>query len=323
VTQTARIGDILTFLRESDEHVSGTAMAARLGISRTAVWKYLRHLEEYGYAFEHRKGQGYRITSSPDRLRPWEIDRHLTTGRVGRDIVYRETVDSTNTVAFRLALDGAAEGACVVAEYQEAGRGRLKRKWHSPFGKNVYVSIILRPPVHPSQVYPLTFISSLAVFDLLADLGVTPRLKWPNDVLVEKKKICGTLIELSAEPDAVRFVVVGVGLNVNVARDDLSDEINEIATSLFMETKKPFERALVCGMLLNNLERYYDIFVNEGVENVCRLWEERAKIRDTYMEIRQFDVVHKGTCVGIDRDGAILLRNNNNIIRVIAGDATV
>ena len=323
MTQSARIGEILTLLRESDTHVSGAAIAARLGISRTAVWKYLHHLENFGYSFEHGKGQGYRITSSPDRLYSWEIDRHLSTERVGRDIVYRETVGSTNAVAFKMALDGADEGTCVVAESQEAGKGRLNRKWHSPFGQNVYVSVVFRPLVHPSQVYPLTFISSLAVFDLLVDCGVTPRLKWPNDVLVGKRKICGTLIELSAEPDAIRFVVVGIGLNVNVTDNDLTDEIREIATSLFMETKKPFERAFVCGMLLNNLERYYDILVNEGVGSVCRLWEDRAKIRDTYMEIKQFDVVHRGTCVGIDKDGAILLRNDNNIIRVIAGDATV
>jgi BirA family transcriptional regulator, biotin operon repressor / biotin---[acetyl-CoA-carboxylase] ligase len=323
VTQIARVGDILTILREKRECVSGAFMAAQLGISRTAVWKYLVQLEELGYVFEHRKGQGYRITSWPDKLHPWEIERYLSTTRIGREIVYKDAIDSTNNLAFKLALDSRSEGTCVIAESQDAGRGRLQRKWHSPFGKNIYVSVILRPAIHPSRVYPLTFISSLAVFDLLAGFDVKPRLKWPNDVLVAKKKMCGTLIELSTEPDAVRFVVVGIGLNVNVESKDLSDEIIDVATSLLMEAKKPFERASVCGILLNNLERYYDMFVNQGVETICRLWEERAGIRGTYMEIRQFDVVHKGICEGIDRDGAVLLRSGNDVVRVIAGDAAI
>jgi BirA family transcriptional regulator, biotin operon repressor / biotin---[acetyl-CoA-carboxylase] ligase len=323
VTSVNRIGDILRSLREKEGYVSGASIATSLGISRTAVWKYLRQLEELGYVIEHGKGQGYNLRSRPDKLYPWEIERHLSATFIGRDIEYKDTLDSTNALAFRLALEGAQEGTCVVAEEQLTGRGRLQRKWHSPYGKNIYVSVILRPPIHPSQVYPLTFISSLAVYDLLDDLGIKARLKWPNDVLVGKKKICGTLIELSTEADAVRFVVIGIGLNVNMSVEDLSEEIERIATSLSIEAKKHFERPLICGILLANLERYYTMLLEQGINSICRLWEGRSGVKGTYVEIRQGDVVHKGVSEGIDKDGAMLINENGRTIRVIAGDASI
>jgi BirA family biotin operon repressor/biotin-[acetyl-CoA-carboxylase] ligase len=294
-----------------------------MSITRTAVWKYLKQLEEMGYAFETLKGTGYKLKSTPDRLYPWEIERHLDTVNIGKEIVYRDTVDSTNALAFRLALAGCTEGTCVVAESQSGGRGRLQRRWLSPYAMNLYISVVLKPPVHPSRIYPLGFISSLAAFDTLSWAGVAPRLKWPNDVLTGGKKVCGTLIELLTEADRVRFVVIGIGLNINMDRTDMDPEIVDIATSLLMETKKRFERASVCGMLLNSLEKYYEVVRQRGVDEVCRLWEERAKTTGTYMEIRQMDRVYRGISEGIDRDGAILLNENGVVTRVIAGDVAV
>ncbi len=318
-----RTREVLGFLRQSPAFVSGDYMAAQLDVTRTAVWKCLRQLEQLGYVFQKLKGRGYRLDVVPDRLYPWEIEQHLASSYMGRSIVYKESIDSTNAVAFKLALDDAGEGTCVVAETQTAGKGRLQRKWHSPYAKNVYMSVVLRPTLHPSRVYPLTFISSLAVYDVLVDLGVTPRLKWPNDVLVGTKKICGTLIELSTEADSVRFVIVGIGLNVNMKKAEMHPEIKDKATSLFMETKNSFERARICGMLLGTLERYYEILKTDGVDEICRLWEERAQTKGTYMEITQMNNVYTGISRGIDRDGAILLEEDGRITRVIAGDVRV
>jgi BirA family transcriptional regulator, biotin operon repressor / biotin---[acetyl-CoA-carboxylase] ligase len=323
VTPVNRIGDILSALRSGQGFISGASIAANLGVSRTAIWKYLRQLEDLGYQVDHGKGRGYFLRSIPDKLYSWEIERHLTTRFVGRHIEYRESLDSTNAAAFKLALDGAREGTVVVAEEQTGGRGRLRRRWHSPYGKNIYVSVILRPSLHPTQIYPLTFISSLAAVDVLDNLGVRARLKWPNDVLVEKRKICGTLIELSTEADAVRFVVIGIGLNVNMTGDDLGEDLENIATSLAIETKKHFERDFICGILLGNLEEYYTILLEQGVEAVCRMWEERSRVKGTYIEIRQGEEVYRGISEGIDKDGAMLLSENGRTIRVIAGDATI
>jgi BirA family transcriptional regulator, biotin operon repressor / biotin---[acetyl-CoA-carboxylase] ligase len=318
-----RSGDILRFLRGSSGYTSGASMASRLGISRTAIWKYLKQLEQAGYTFKQRKGLGYRLKETPDRLYPWEIEEHLKTGTVGRKIHYVDCVDSTNAMAFRLAMSGDEEGTCVIAESQGAGRGRLQRRWHSPHGRNLYLSVILRPDIHPSEVYPLAFISSLAVYETLAASGLAPRLKWPNDVLIGGRKICGTLIELSTETDRVQFVIIGIGLNINMEEDEMDDEIRGKATSLSIETKIRFERAAICGMLLNNLERYYAISGRQGMDEICRLWEERAQTKGTFMEVRHFDRVYRGISEGIDDDGALLIRENDRIVRVIAGDVTV
>ena len=310
-------------LREGSGYVSGDLIASRLSVSRTAVWKILRYLGRMGYAYDTLKGKGYRLISAPDRLYPWEVDRHLETRFVGREIVYKDSVDSTNSVAFDLALAGCKEGACVVAETQNAGRGRLRRHWRSPYGKNIYASSVLRPALHPSEVSPLTFISCLAALDTLTSMGLAPTLKWPNDVLVNGRKICGTLIELSVEPDTVRFVVIGIGLNVNMDDADMDEEIRGKATSLFLETGNCFERARVCGMLLNNLEKYYEVVKSRGVGEICRLWEERAHIRGVSMEIVQTDRVYRGVSEGIGRDGAMLLREENGVVtRVVAGDVS-
>jgi BirA family transcriptional regulator, biotin operon repressor / biotin---[acetyl-CoA-carboxylase] ligase len=314
-----RIGDILTFLREVQGYVSGDFISTKLGISRTAIWKHMHQLEKLGYDIVKLKGKGYKLIKAPDRLYAWEIGRHLNTTFMGKEILYREDVDSTNSLAFRLALEGAPEGTSVVAEAQRAGRGRLNRVWFSPAAKNLYLSAIVRPRVHPSKVYPMTFISSLAVSDTIASVaGLEATLKWPNDVLVNGKKICGTLLELSIETDVVRFVVVGTGLNINMKEVD--EEIKEKATSLYIETKKVYERPFVCGILLSNLEKYYLLFRNKGETEVCRIWEERAGIKGKYLEITQMGEVYKGISEGVDSSGAMLLNINGQTKKIIAGD---
>ncbi len=317
-----RIGEILGFLREKEEHVSGDYISSRLGLTRTAVWKYVKQLRQMGYAIDTLKGKGYRLRTVPDRPYPWEVKRYLRTEFMGRNIQYKESIDSTNALAFQLALADAAEGTCVVAETQKAGKGRLQRKWFSPYGKNLYVSVILRPSLHPSLVYPITFLSSLAVYDTLLQLGLKPTLKWPNDVLVSGKKICGTLLELSTEADLVRFVIVGIGLNVNMRKGEMPDEIRSKATSLLLETKIVYERARVCGMLLNNLETYYDLLRKHGPVKLVRTWEEKAEIKGKSLEITQQGMVFKGVVEGIGDEGALLLSDHGKVHRVIAGDVS-
>jgi BirA family transcriptional regulator, biotin operon repressor / biotin---[acetyl-CoA-carboxylase] ligase len=317
-----RIGEILGFLREKEEHVSGDYISSRLGLTRTAVWKYVKQLRQMGYAIDTLKGKGYSLRTVPDRLYPWEIHRYLRAASMGKTIEYKESVDSTNALAFQRALAGAAEGTCVVAEAQKAGKGRLQRMWFSPYGKNLYLSVILRPSLHPSFVYPITFLSSLAVHETLREVGLKPTLKWPNDVLVNGKKICGTLLELSTEADLVRFVIVGVGLNVNMRSGEMPDEIRSKATSLLLETKIVYERARVCGMLLNNLETYYDLLRNHGPVTLVRTWEEKAEIKGKSLEITQQGMVFKGVVEGIGDEGALLLKDHGKIHRVIAGDVS-
>lgn len=316
-----RIKEVLTYLRQKGDYTSGDYIATKIGISRTAIWKYMKQLERMGYRIVKLKGKGYRLIETPDKLYPWEIDRHLDTQFIGKKVIYKENIDSTNTSAFRLALGGEPEGACIIAETQEAGKGRLGRKWFSPVGKNLYLSVVLRPKIHPSLVYPITFISSLAVYDTIEmSTGIQPTLKWPNDVLIKGKKVCGTLIELSTEADLVRFVIVGIGFNINMKEEEIDKDIQQKATSLFMETKKIYERASVCGILLTNLEKYYSVFEKKGEKEICEIWEKQAAIKGKYMEITQTGESYKGVSEGIDRDGAMLLNINGQIKKIIAGD---
>lgn len=317
-----KVKTILASLRQSPGFVSGDRIADMLNISRTAVWKYIKNLEKAGYIIDRSKGRGYRLVYSPDRLFPWEIETYADTGIIGREIIYREAVDSTNALAFKLALSGKPEGTCVIAENQNAGRGRLNRAWFSPPGKNIYLSVILRPSVNPSKVYPITFLSCLAVYDTIEKLtGITPTLKWPNDVLINGKKICGTLLEISAETDMVRFVIIGIGFNINMKTEELQDDIKDKATSLYIETKKIYERNIICGILLSNLEIYYEIFKNSSGIEICKVWERRAKIKGIQMEVNQMGEIYRGVAEGVDASGALLLNIGGKTNRILAGDA--
>lgn len=316
-------GEVLKYLRECRDFVSGDYISDKLNVSRTAVWKYMNQLERHGYSITSVKGRGYRLEDTPDKLFPWEIERYRTSTILGGKIVHRETVDSTNALAFKLAMEGEPEGTCVVAETQTRGKGRLGRKWSSPAGKNIYLSVILRPPVHPLSIYPVTFLSSLAVYDtILTITGQIPELKWPNDVLLNGKKICGSLLELSTETEMVRFVVVGIGLNVNGDTGDFDRDIRTKATSMFLETKNFFERAHVCGMLLSNLGKYYLRFKEGQGQVLCREWEKAALIKGKYLEINQMGKSFQGTAIGVDIDGAILLKINGIVQKIIAGDVS-
>jgi len=318
-----RTKEILTCLRNAVDYVSGGAIARQMGISRTAVWKHIKTLERMGYTITALQGKGYKLSGIPDRLYPWEIEHHMQTRSMGRKIIHRDTIESTNALAFSYGLEGAEEGTCVIAEQQTAGRGRLGRPWFSPSGKNIYMSLILRPGVSPQDVYPLTFVSSLAIYDTIRILtGQEPTLKWPNDVLMGGRKVCGTLLEISTEADRVSCVIVGIGFNINMKEDEVDEAIRQKATSLFMETKKEYERAAVCGMLLTNLEKYYLIFKDHGGREICAVWEERSGIKGKHMEIVQNDVRYEGVSEGIGPDGSLLLNVNGSIIKIISGDVS-
>ncbi|HNQ63994.1 MAG TPA: biotin--[acetyl-CoA-carboxylase] ligase [Syntrophorhabdaceae bacterium] len=314
------MSEILRFLRDANDYISGDTISTELGISRTAVWKYINQLEKKGYGISKLKGKGYSLVNIPDKLFPWEINRYLHNSFT-KEIIYKETIDSTNTYAFKLALTGKPEGTCIVAESQKSGKGRLNRTWFSPAYQNIYLSVILRPPVHPSKVYPITFLSSLAVHDTVKDLtGLPPTLKWPNDVLINGKKVCGTLLEISTEADMVSFVIIGIGFNINMDAQHTDESIKDKATSLYMETGKTYNRAYVCAVLLSMLERYYSVFLEKGEREICNIWESKALIKGKYIEINQMTEVFRGISEGIDIDGAMLLNINGEVKKIIAGD---
>ncbi|MBL8012826.1 MAG: biotin--[acetyl-CoA-carboxylase] ligase, partial [Candidatus Omnitrophica bacterium] len=207
---------IIHFLKNSPTHLSGEDISRSLNISRAAIWKYIQELRKDGYEIEAVPHLGYKLVSSPDKLYSTEVHFDLKTQIVGSEYFYFETLDSTMDEAFRLGMEGLAEGAVICAETQTKGRGRLGRSWVSVKNKGIYCSVILRPKLSPTDLSKLTLLSAVAVAQAVEkSTGLKPAIKWPNDLLIDNKKICGILTELRAEVDQMKFVVLGIGLNVN------------------------------------------------------------------------------------------------------------
>src|SRR5512141_155286 len=256
---------VLSFLAESgDEFVSGEAISDKLGLSRAAVWKYVNALRDQGYGIHAVPTRGYRLVEIPDRLGELELRPLLNTHDVGHALHWFEEVGSTNDVAKELADEGAAHGEVVVAESQTAGRGRRGRAWASPPGRNLYVSVVLRPELPPSRAAELTLLASVAVCQAVRQAGVTAGIKWPNDLVSRGRKLAGILTELAADPDRVQWVVLGIGINVNLRLEDLPDDLRPIATSLAIARGEPVPRTLFAAAVLTALEEWLDRHAEEG-----------------------------------------------------------
>lgn len=310
--------DVIAFLKSSPDYVSGEEISGRLNVSRSAVWKVIRDLRGAGYAIEAVTRRGYRLLKSPDCLRSHEILSGLQTRVLGREIVHFEEVPSTMDVAMGLALEGKPEGTLVVAETQTKGRGRMGRKWSSPKGAGLYFSLVLRPRMSIRDVPLMTLMSAVAVCQAVRELSaLEAKIKWPNDILIGGRKLSGILMELNADMDGVKFITLGIGLNVNTTAKHLPAH----ATSLKSETRRSFNRAEVLRCILKHLETWYGILQEEGSERVLnqwRLWSDTLG-RRVRMEDQQ------GTCEGvaldIDEFGRLMIRNaDGKVIHRMTGD---
>ncbi len=225
------LAEVLQVLRGAADAISGERLAAQLGLSRAAVWKRVHRLQARGYVIEGSPRRGYRLLAVPDRLLAEEVLQGLKTRRFTGPVHHFETLDSTNDLAKQLAAQGAPEGAVVVAEAQTGGRGRLGREWNSPPGVGLYVSLVLRPMLPPMELPQITLTTAVAVVRAVRRVaGVAPGIKWPNDLLLDGKKLGGILTEMETESDRIRHVVVGLGLNVN--NPEFPPELAATATSL-------------------------------------------------------------------------------------------
>jgi len=252
-------GYILQLLEESNDYISGEMMSQRLGVSRTAIWKIIKQLREEGYEIHSGTNKGYRLLYSPDRVTKEEVQKYVDTSYMGKEFIYEEQMDSTNDYAKKLARQGAVEGTGVITEQQTKGRGRMGRKWESPKGTGIWLSYILRPSIPPIDVPFITLLTGLAVCKAIQiETGLDPKIKWPNDVVLGGKKVCGILTEMNAEMEQVHYVIVGIGMNVNTK--EFADELDAMATSLYLESKKKYERKKIVGQICIQLEKYYESF---------------------------------------------------------------
>lgn len=310
---------IIESLKEAREgYVSGEEISRDLGLSRTAIWKYIQDLREEGFDVVAVPHLGYKLVASPDKLLACEIQHGLKTRRLGRKIIYEETVNSTMDIAFRLGMEGAAEGTLVCAEGQTKGKGRLGRSWSSPKGKGIYMSVVLRPALPPTEVAQLTLLTAVAVCEAIQGVaGVSARIKWPNDILVGNRKLAGILTELSAETDRVHFVVIGIGVNVNTPLSFLPAQ----ATSLKEEARQKISRVELVQEILYLLEQWYERLQAQGFGPVVRRWKELSSTLGRRVRVVDPSGEVEGEAVDLDRTGGLMIRNDNGlIISKTAGD---
>ena len=311
------VEQIVDWLRVAEAPLSGQELARRLGCSRAAVWKHIAALRQGGYEIRGRPSVGYTLAAIPDRLGPAELGPHLNGS--WRSIEWRAVLDSTQNLARDLARDGAPEGTVVIAESQTAGRGRLGRQWHSPAGCNLYCSLVLRPPLPPTAVPTFALVVGLAVADAAQPLvGARPALKWPNDVLLDGRKVAGILTELDAEIERVRYVIVGIGVNVNT--EAFPEELATTATSLRLAAGHPVDRARFTGGLLAALEARYRRFLADGFAAMRPEWEASAALTGKEVRVTAPEGEVSGRVLGVDDDGALRLAGPRGELRVLAGE---
>ena len=310
------------FRHASDNYLSGEEICRDLGITRTAVWKQIRQLRDLGYEIEAIPSKGYRLQTTPDTLIPSEVSAGLDTVVVGRNIVFLPETDSTNTRARQLAEEGAEDGTVVIADLQSQGKGRMGRFWVSPSGVNLYLSIILRPKIELRHATQMTFLTAVAVAEAIEDAGdFSPNLKWPNDVLLHDRKIAGLLNELNAETEQIHFMVLGIGVNLNMKQEQFPSDLRTPATSLLVEGGKKVSRLEFTRLLLKKIDSLYSLYQEEGFAPILARWEQRCQMLGRKVEVDYQHSRVTGTVKGLDEAGALLLsRSDGGEERVLAGD---
>src|SRR5271155_5392887 len=317
---------ILSALRKNPDGVSGAELAEQLGISRAAVWARIEELRQVGYDIEAGPHFGYKLINSPDALHADDLLARLgKTKVIGRDIEVFEQTTSTNDVIEKLARDGVKEGVVVFAETQTKGRGRLGRKWLSPAHKGLWFSILLRPDLRPQEATQLTIASATSLRRAIAaETGLKPEIKWPNDILICGKKTAGILTELNAELDKVRYVILGIGIDVNLDAGEFPAELKKTATSLKIESGEIISRAELATAILRELDEDYSRICAGKFTVVADEWEENCVTIGKNVTVQIGERKIRGRAESLDDDGALLLRTEHgHLERITGGDVTL
>ena len=315
---------ILKILRNTDGYLSGQELCEQLGISRTAVWKYMKQLKEEGYEIQSVQNKGYCLMEVPDVLGESEIKSRMETQWVGQRVYFYEEIDSTNTQAKRLAEEDAPSGTLVVSGCQVKGKGRRGRVWTSPKGEAIYMTILLRPQIRPDRASMVTLVMGLSVVQAIRNvLGLETSIKWPNDVVLNRKKPVGILTEMSAQMDYIEYLVIGTGINANMTA--FSEELKDKATSLRMEMGRPVNRAALIAESMKCFEKNYEIF--EKTQDLSGLMEDyQAVLANLNQPVRVLEPGHEysGIARGINEKGELLVeREDGTVTAVYSGEVSV
>ncbi len=304
--------------KNQHQYISGQHLSNSLKISRSAIWKHMNELKKDGYDIEGVTRKGYRIVSFPEKVSENTIQWGLNTFWAGKKVYYKETIDSTQRLAHQLALDGAEHGTIVIADEQVKGKGRTGRHWQSHKSLGVWMSIILRPNILPYAAPQLTLVTATVIANLIEELtGIRPHIKWPNDILVNDKKIAGILTEMQAEQDKVNYVIIGIGLNVNQLSTDFDHASSYPITSLRMETNETWSLIKIIQQMLQIFESKFDHFMTNGFQEVKKEWEHYGFKMNEQIQIKSGQNNRYGTFLGIAEDGALLIKNEEETIEKI------
>lgn len=314
---------ILEKLKQGEDFISGQEISKEFHITRAAIWKYINILREEGYNIESVPSKGYRLVALPDILSYEEIKEYLNTDFMGRNIHYFNSIDSTNSKAKEIALD-EKEGTVLIAEEQTEGKGRMGRSWVSPKGKGIWMSIILKPNVEPMKVPKLTLVGAAAVYKALENMGIKAQIKWPNDVLIDGKKICGILTEMSGELNMVNYVIMGIGINVNLDEGDFPEELKDKATSLKISTGKEISRKELTANILNEFEKLYLKFKEEdNIEEVLKISRENSILLVEEVRIIRGNNIKIGKAIDINDNGELVVEVGDKVEKIISGEVSL
>ena len=314
---------VLAFLVDSgDEPLPAEIVAKKLGVPATETLRALEGLRARGYRIDARD-RGWRLTGYPERLGENELEPLLPTRELGRSIRYFEETTSTSEIAWRIGEEGAPHGLVVIADRQTAGRGRMKRAWLSPGGCNIYLSVLLRPDVPPARSPELTLVAAVALCEAIRETGCErARIKWPNDVEIGGKKAAGILTEMCTDESGnLDFVVVGIGVDVNMTADQMPPELAGTATSVRLALGRPYPRARLLARLLDRLETWLDRYEDEGFQAVRARWTSLSSTVNVRVRVQLEGRAFEGRAEGIDEAGHLIVHADNGAVEhVVAGD---
>ncbi|MFL0196581.1 biotin--[acetyl-CoA-carboxylase] ligase [Clostridium sp. WILCCON 0269] len=318
--------EVLHILKEnSNTFVSGQLISDKLGVSRTAIWKYIKNLKEEGYIIDSSSKKGYKLLYSPDTLSFEEIKNYLKTSHIGKKIIYLESIDSTNNKAKELADKGEDHGTVVISEEQTGGRGRLGRVWCSPKYKGIWLSIILRPDLNPMKIPKITQIAAAAVIESLNAFNIQAKIKWPNDIILNGKKICGILTEMNAELNKVHYVIVGIGINANLTRDDFEEDILNKATSIKIETTSTLDRKSFVGALINKFEYLYEEFhQKQTIKSSIDICKSNSAVIGKNIKIIKRGTETLAKALDLDDNGGLIVQHEDGSLEnLISGEISI
>ena len=316
--------EILRLLRSADGYISGQELCNRFGVSRTAVWKAINQLKEAGYEIEAQQNKGYRLMAAPDLMTEAEIKSLLHTDWVAKEVLYFDTIDSTNTKAQELAEKGYPSGTLVVADKQESGKGRRGRSWVSPSGTGIFMTLMIKPDINPNNASMLTLVAALAVAKAITSVtGEEALIKWPNDIVVNSKKVCGILTEMNAQFDYINHIVVGIGINVH--NESFPEEISQMASSLMIEAGgKRFHRAQIIAETMSYFEQYYDTFLKtQDLSALVREYDKLLVNRNKSVRVLDPKEPFDGKAMGITPKGELIVDTWESRKLVSSGEVSV